>query len=253
MKAHVRERERVWRVTKMYDASRFLARARVAARRSSARGSFKVGESALLFVVDELLVGFGGELVVGSLDDGVDGTGLLTEAAVDALGHVDVVPRRLARACGKRLVGRGGGGGGRSAHEETRSQNGNAPAFSRDDAKSSAPIRAVARIAIRISARASRFIGENGRRSRLGTGRRSRCFRSTTTTTTPATERGREAHQNRRGGARSSLWSRYIDRSGAIRLPFCALETRPPGGAGFQRIFVSRGDFRRRHAPRPRS
>ena len=52
-----------------------------------------VGEQ-LLLVVQELLVGLGGELEVGSLHDGVHGTGLLAEPAVDALGHVDVVPRR---------------------------------------------------------------------------------------------------------------------------------------------------------------
>ena len=45
----------------------------------------------LLLVVEQLLVGLGGELEVGPLHDGVHGTGLLTEAAVDALGHVDVV------------------------------------------------------------------------------------------------------------------------------------------------------------------
>lgn len=34
---------------------------------------------------------FGGELEVGPFDDRVHRAGLLTEAAVDALGHVDVV------------------------------------------------------------------------------------------------------------------------------------------------------------------
>ena len=48
----------------------------------------------LLLVVEELLVGLGGELEVGPLDDGVDGARLLAEPAVDALGHVDVVPGR---------------------------------------------------------------------------------------------------------------------------------------------------------------
>ena len=46
----------------------------------------------LLLIVQELLVRFGGELKVGSLHDGIDGTGLLAVSAVDALGHVDVVP-----------------------------------------------------------------------------------------------------------------------------------------------------------------
>ena len=46
----------------------------------------------LLLIVQELLVRFGGELKVGSLHDGIDGTGLLAVSTVDALGHVDVVP-----------------------------------------------------------------------------------------------------------------------------------------------------------------
>jgi hypothetical protein len=46
----------------------------------------------LLLVIQELLVRFGGELEVGSLHDGIDGTGLLAVSAIDALGHVDVVP-----------------------------------------------------------------------------------------------------------------------------------------------------------------
>ena len=47
----------------------------------------------LLLVVQQLLVGLRGELKVGALHDGVDGAGLLAEAAVDALGHVNVVSR----------------------------------------------------------------------------------------------------------------------------------------------------------------
>ena len=45
----------------------------------------------LLLVVEQLLVGLGGKLEVGTLHDGVNRAGLLAEAAVDALGHVDVV------------------------------------------------------------------------------------------------------------------------------------------------------------------
>ena len=45
----------------------------------------------LLLVIQELLVSLGAELEVGPLHDGVHGTCLLAEAAVDALGHVDVV------------------------------------------------------------------------------------------------------------------------------------------------------------------
>ena len=36
-------------------------------------------------------MGLRGKLVVRSLDDGIDGTSLLAETAIDALGHVDVV------------------------------------------------------------------------------------------------------------------------------------------------------------------
>lgn len=52
----------------------------------------------LLLVVQQLLVRLGGELKVGSLDDGVDRTGLLAETAVDALGHVDVVAGGTTRS-----------------------------------------------------------------------------------------------------------------------------------------------------------
>src|SRR5690606_36559672 len=45
-------------------------------------------------VVKELLAGFGGELEVRSLHDGIDRTGFLAETAIDALHHVDVVARR---------------------------------------------------------------------------------------------------------------------------------------------------------------
>src|SRR5262245_23344013 len=57
----------------------------------------------LLLVVEELLAGFSGELEVRPLDDGVDGAGLLAEAAIDALGHVDVVARRAAATVRARL------------------------------------------------------------------------------------------------------------------------------------------------------
>src|SRR4051812_41957596 len=42
-----------------------------------------------LLVVVELLAGLDGELQVRPLDDGVDRAGLLAQAAVDALDHVD--------------------------------------------------------------------------------------------------------------------------------------------------------------------
>jgi hypothetical protein len=42
-------------------------------------------------VVEEFLVGHGRVFEVGSFDDGVDGTSSLTEPAVNAFGHVDIV------------------------------------------------------------------------------------------------------------------------------------------------------------------
>src|SRR5690606_21206821 len=61
-----------------------------------------VGQQPLL-VEQQLLAGVGGELGVRPLDDGVDGAGLLTQAAVDALDHVDVVAGRAAAAVRARL------------------------------------------------------------------------------------------------------------------------------------------------------
>src|SRR4029077_9988352 len=52
----------------------------------------------LFLVVVELLAGLGGELEVGALDDGIHRAGLLAEAAIDALDHVDVVAGRAPRA-----------------------------------------------------------------------------------------------------------------------------------------------------------
>mmetsp|Transcript_21823 Transcript_21823/g.51769 ORF Transcript_21823/g.51769 Transcript_21823/m.51769 type:complete len:249 (+) Transcript_21823:122-868(+) len=45
----------------------------------------------LFLVVQEFLVGFGCEFVVWTLHNGIDGTRLLAESAVDALGHIDIV------------------------------------------------------------------------------------------------------------------------------------------------------------------
>src|SRR5262249_13540244 len=59
--------------------------------------SVAVREQALLVVI-ELLACFGRELEVRSLDDGVDRAGLLAEAAVDALHHIDAVARCARRA-----------------------------------------------------------------------------------------------------------------------------------------------------------
>jgi hypothetical protein len=52
----------------------------------------------LLFVVEQFLSRFRRVLGVGRLDDCVDRARLLAHAAVDALGHVDVIARRPSRA-----------------------------------------------------------------------------------------------------------------------------------------------------------
>src|SRR5215469_3242812 len=64
--------------------------------------AFAVREQ-LLLVVEQLLAGLGGELEVRTLDDGIDRTGLLAQSAIDALGHVDVVPGGAAAAVVARL------------------------------------------------------------------------------------------------------------------------------------------------------
>src|SRR3954454_17306423 len=57
----------------------------------------------LVLVVERLLAGLGRELEVRALDDRIHRAGLLAEAAIDALGHVDVVPRGAAAAVGAGL------------------------------------------------------------------------------------------------------------------------------------------------------
>ncbi|KIT99185.1 hypothetical protein QU38_02895, partial [Staphylococcus aureus] len=57
----------------------------------------------LLLLVDQLLAAFGGELEVRALDDRIDRAGFLAQAAIDALGHVDVVARGAAAAVLARL------------------------------------------------------------------------------------------------------------------------------------------------------
>src|SRR5258706_7136731 len=57
----------------------------------------------LVLVVEQLLAGLGRELEVRPLDDRIDRTGLLAEAAVDALRHVDVVARGAPAAVVARL------------------------------------------------------------------------------------------------------------------------------------------------------
>ena len=56
-----------------------------------------VRQQAVLVVV-EFLAGLDGEFRIGSFDNGIDRAGLLTEATVDALDHVDVVARGAAGA-----------------------------------------------------------------------------------------------------------------------------------------------------------
>jgi len=51
----------------------------------------------LFLIVQQFLVGFGGELEVGSLHDGIDGTGLLAISAINALGHINIIPRSPPR------------------------------------------------------------------------------------------------------------------------------------------------------------
>src|SRR5262245_10880516 len=52
----------------------------------------------LVLVVEQLLAGLGREFEIRSLDDRIDRAGFLAEAAIDALGHVDVVAGGAAAA-----------------------------------------------------------------------------------------------------------------------------------------------------------
>src|ERR671913_1407018 len=58
----------------------------------------------LLLVIEQLLARLCGEFVVRAEDDGVHRARLLAVAAVDALGHVDVVARGPAAAVGPGLA-----------------------------------------------------------------------------------------------------------------------------------------------------
>ena len=77
------------------------------------KGNHLSVELLLTLVVQQLFSGLGSVLGVGALDDGVDGARLLAEAAVDALGHVDVVAGGAAGAVGA-LLGLDGDGLGRA-------------------------------------------------------------------------------------------------------------------------------------------
>ena len=52
----------------------------------------------LLLVIEQLLVRLRRELEVRALNDGIHGTSLLAEAAVNAFGHVDIVSSCATRA-----------------------------------------------------------------------------------------------------------------------------------------------------------
>jgi len=64
--------------------------------------SVTIGQK-LLLIIKQLFVSLRGELIVGALHDGIDGASLLAEAAVNALGHVDIVTGRSATAIGTRF------------------------------------------------------------------------------------------------------------------------------------------------------
>ena len=75
--------------------------------RGEVRGELRLPAVAvreqLFLVVEQLLAGLGGELEIRPLDDRIDRAGLLAQAAIDALRHVDVVARRAAAAVVARL------------------------------------------------------------------------------------------------------------------------------------------------------
>lgn len=68
---------------------------------------------ALTLVVEKLFSRLGGIFGVGALDNGVNGARLLAEAAVDALGHVNVIAGRTAGTV-RTLFGLDGDGLGRA-------------------------------------------------------------------------------------------------------------------------------------------
>src|SRR5690606_9907231 len=74
-----------------------IARVELDALRNLTLPAVTVRKQARLVVV-ELLTCLGGELEVRPFDDGIDWTGLLAEAAVNALHHVDIVAGGASRA-----------------------------------------------------------------------------------------------------------------------------------------------------------
>src|ERR1700688_296594 len=65
--------------------------------RNLALPAVAIGEKFRLVII-ELLAGLGREFEIRPLDDGIDRTGLLTQPAIDAFHHVDVVAHGTAGA-----------------------------------------------------------------------------------------------------------------------------------------------------------
>src|SRR5882757_216299 len=65
--------------------------------RNLALPAVAVGEKFRLVII-EFLARLGREFEIRPLDDGIDRTGLLTQAAIDALHHVDVIAHGAAGA-----------------------------------------------------------------------------------------------------------------------------------------------------------
>src|SRR3979490_2234023 len=63
--------------------------------RNLALPAVAIGEKLRLVII-EFLAGLGGEFEIRPLDDGIDRTGLLTQTAIDAFHHVDVVAHGAA-------------------------------------------------------------------------------------------------------------------------------------------------------------
>src|SRR5260370_30158555 len=86
-----------------------------------------IGEKFRLVII-ELLAGLGREFEVRPLDDGINRTGLLAQAAIDAFHHVDVVAHGTAGGAGGC---RGGPAGWRLARADRRRVSSSAsPPFS---------------------------------------------------------------------------------------------------------------------------
>jgi hypothetical protein len=51
----------------------------------------------LLLIIQEFFMRFSRKFVIGSLHNGIDRTGFLTESTIDAFGHVNIIPRGPTR------------------------------------------------------------------------------------------------------------------------------------------------------------